>query len=190
MDNFDGLIKFKHDSAWVNKKIKKIIPKSYFSNENMNPLEIKKVYCPFYRFTVKGNVHDFCSFSHSSGYYETLYYTYNENDFDIESEVIMSANNIIEKDYGSDYHFERNRNYKDMTDFENDGATFLEFMEIDDDFKHCKDVLYKNKDTSLKNYEILESLRNPFHEYSRTNTSVISYDITDIKKYYYPMWIV
>ena len=190
MDYFDGIIKFKHDKAWAIKKAKKHIPKKFISDDNnLNNWKIEKMYCPFFKCAVKGNAHVFWTGIINTRH-NIRFTTYNENEHEVDSEIVIGGNKSIKKPYGSYYRFEKNKNYRDMIDFDLDGATFMEFMETDESFMHCKDFLYRDSDTELKNYEILEFLRNPNDSFFITNTSVINYDITDIKRYYYPIWII
>ena len=190
MQSINGIIPFKHDEIWAQKRVKNLLKNHIHAKEGFEFLSVRKVYVPFYQYSADGNIQSYTMRVYYGRYGRRSYmYDYYEAHADVDVDVVASEEiNLKQLSATKPFVFKNNIQFNDK---------FLDDAEMMD-FSRCQEkeeqkvicgqspVGSYNKDEEIS--QVLQCVLMSSHvcDYK----ALTNYSITDTKRYYYPIWII
>ena len=196
MEKVDEIIPFKHDETWAKKKLFKyfLIDEKKFASNGYEITSIQKVFVPFYKLNLDSNIHSFMTL-YVKGSRGHGYTKFSEMDYDYTLNTSICGNTKIDID--------KLKKAGPFNDIGNDipetnyDGVFLDYTTKIEAGRSERNVIVSESDIkNREDVEILLSLQNAIINEDWTGGSAtdyksdISYSINEIKRYYYPIWIV
>lgn len=183
------IVTFKHDEKWAKKRVNSLLKNHIHAKKGFNFLNIRRVYVPFYHYSVGGNIQSYTTLVYYGRHESSYMYDYSEAHANIDVDVVANDKiNIKQLSATKPFVLKNDIQFNDAIINDAEVLDFSRHQEKEDRKVICGQFLEGNYNKDEEISQALQCALGKSHvcDYK----ALTNYLITDTKRYYYPIWII